>query len=297
MTGSARFELHLRVSELVGPGFAVRINGARQPVEASERGYAVLSREWRSGDAVDVELPFQLRAGRTFRIPPAHVVRHGAAVRGSVASVERIAGQTTALPDRRGGAGAVLRGDHRCLPRLLLQAGAANRVRLGGLRCAEPAGPGTSRARTTGWRPGPGHGVEVRVGGGGYRSSRRASWRLESRFRPRQRTTPGQAFRRGCRVRRQRPDGAGVLHAFHERGVRVPADVLVAGFDDSPDSAYFTPPLTTVRQNFDAVGRRSMDVLLQRINSPAETATRVVIRPELVARQSTIGRLRTPPAR
>ncbi|SDJ98582.1 substrate-binding protein-like domain-containing protein [Actinopolyspora mzabensis] len=71
----------------------------------------------------------------------------------------------------------------------------------------------------------------------------------------------------------------------------------MAGFDDSPDSAYFTPPLTTVRQNFDAVGRRSMDVLLQRINSPAETATRVVIRPELVARQSTIGRLRTPPAR
>ncbi|SDP27488.1 transcriptional regulator, LacI family [Actinopolyspora xinjiangensis] len=81
----------------------------------------------------------------------------------------------------------------------------------------------------------------------------------------------------------------GVLRAFHERGVRVPDDVLVAGFDDSPDSAYFTPPLTTVRQDFDAVGRRSMELLLQRIDGPAEAEASAVIPPELVVRQSTVG--------
>lgn len=84
----------------------------------------------------------------------------------------------------------------------------------------------------------------------------------------------------------------GALRAFHERGVRVPADVLVAGFDANPESAYYTPPLTTVRQDFDAVGRRSIDLLLQRIANTSEAETTAVIPPELVVRQSTVGRLR-----
>ncbi len=91
----------------------------------------------------------------------------------------------------------------------------------------------------------------------------------------------------------------GVLRAFHERGVSVPDDVLVAGFDDIPESAYFTPPLTTVRQDFDAVGRRSIELLLELINgSPAESTgagtTAAVVPPELVVRQSTVGRRRRP---
>ncbi|SFD99803.1 transcriptional regulator, LacI family [Actinopolyspora alba] len=81
----------------------------------------------------------------------------------------------------------------------------------------------------------------------------------------------------------------GVLRAFHERGLRIPDDVLVAGFDDSPDSAFFTPPLTTVRQNFDAVGRHGMELLLQRIDDPTQAATSAVVPPELVTRQSTLG--------
>ncbi|NHD15633.1 MULTISPECIES: LacI family DNA-binding transcriptional regulator [unclassified Actinopolyspora] len=84
----------------------------------------------------------------------------------------------------------------------------------------------------------------------------------------------------------------GALRAFHERGVRVPADVLVAGFDDAPESAYFTPPLTTVAQDFDAVGRGSMELLLQRIDGSDEVDSSAVIAPELVTRHSTVGRLR-----
>ncbi|WP_022903574.1 substrate-binding domain-containing protein [Curtobacterium sp. B8] len=48
----------------------------------------------------------------------------------------------------------------------------------------------------------------------------------------------------------------GVLHAFAEEGLRVPDDVAVVGFDDIPEAAHFTPPLTTVRQDFMAMGER-----------------------------------------
>lgn len=54
----------------------------------------------------------------------------------------------------------------------------------------------------------------------------------------------------------------GVLRALESRGVRVPQQVSVTGFDDMPESAYFSPPLTTVRLDFDLLGRRSIARLL-----------------------------------
>ena len=48
----------------------------------------------------------------------------------------------------------------------------------------------------------------------------------------------------------------GVLHALHDRGIGVPSDVAVVGFDDIPEAAHFIPPLTTVRQDFGALGER-----------------------------------------
>ena len=48
----------------------------------------------------------------------------------------------------------------------------------------------------------------------------------------------------------------GLLRALSEGGRRVPEDVSVVGFDDIPESAYFLPPLTTVRQDFGELGRR-----------------------------------------
>jgi DNA-binding LacI/PurR family transcriptional regulator len=57
----------------------------------------------------------------------------------------------------------------------------------------------------------------------------------------------------------------GLLRAFAEAGRGVPDDVLVAGFDDVPEAEYYSPPLTTVRQDFAAVGRRSVEMLIARI--------------------------------
>ena len=56
----------------------------------------------------------------------------------------------------------------------------------------------------------------------------------------------------------------GLLRALHEAGRSVPDDVSVVGFDDIPEAAFFTPPLTTVRQDFIEIGRQSFHLLLER---------------------------------
>ncbi|MGC4811025.1 LacI family DNA-binding transcriptional regulator [Micromonospora sp. DT228] len=78
----------------------------------------------------------------------------------------------------------------------------------------------------------------------------------------------------------------GVLRALHEFGRRVPHDISVVGFDDVPEAAYFIPPLTTVRPDFDAVARASLQMLLTQIESGTGGALRQTIAPTLVARGS-----------
>jgi DNA-binding LacI/PurR family transcriptional regulator len=79
----------------------------------------------------------------------------------------------------------------------------------------------------------------------------------------------------------------GMLHAIESAGLRVPADISVVGFDDIPEAAYFTPPLTTVRQDFAEVGRRCLYLLLRQIESGARPWSRAVVPTELVLRKST----------
>lgn len=77
----------------------------------------------------------------------------------------------------------------------------------------------------------------------------------------------------------------GLLSALSEKGVRVPEDVSVVGFDDLAGSAYFQPPLTTVRQPFRELGAACVVALFDAIGGQAVRATR--IKPELVVRGST----------
>ena len=78
----------------------------------------------------------------------------------------------------------------------------------------------------------------------------------------------------------------GLLRALHEQGRRVPDDISLVGFDDIPESAYFSPPLTTVRQDFAEVGRRSLAAALAQIESGQPAHERAVIPPTLVVRDS-----------
>ncbi len=77
----------------------------------------------------------------------------------------------------------------------------------------------------------------------------------------------------------------GLLRRLHEAGRAVPGDISVVGFDDIPEAAYFTPPLTTVRQDFTELGRRCLHILLRRIEGDTELPN-VVVAPELVVRDS-----------
>ena len=80
----------------------------------------------------------------------------------------------------------------------------------------------------------------------------------------------------------------GLLHACHDAGVRVPDDLSVIGFDDIPEAAYFTPPLTTMRQDFDGLGRDIMATVLDVLRDEPSAPDRTARVPELVVRASTV---------
>jgi DNA-binding LacI/PurR family transcriptional regulator len=84
---------------------------------------------------------------------------------------------------------------------------------------------------------------------------------------------------------------AGVLRAADELGFRVPEDLSVVGYDDLDLAPYFSPALTTVRQDLATVGRRCLDHLLAMIETPSGSppapATSRFVHPELVVRSST----------
>ncbi|MFC9327447.1 LacI family DNA-binding transcriptional regulator [Kitasatospora sp. NPDC057015] len=79
----------------------------------------------------------------------------------------------------------------------------------------------------------------------------------------------------------------GLLRALHESGRAIPEDVSVVGFDDIPEAAYFTPPLTTVRQGFAELGRRALELLVAELAAGAGSPQHVLVSPEMVLRRST----------
>ncbi|MGN6327276.1 LacI family DNA-binding transcriptional regulator [Pseudolysinimonas sp.] len=79
----------------------------------------------------------------------------------------------------------------------------------------------------------------------------------------------------------------GVVHAATELGLQVPEDLSVVGFDDIPEAKHFTPPLTTVRQDFRVLGRHAIDVLLADIEGGPAPWPSALEMPELVVRRST----------
>jgi DNA-binding LacI/PurR family transcriptional regulator len=79
----------------------------------------------------------------------------------------------------------------------------------------------------------------------------------------------------------------GLLRLLHEEGKTVPDDVSIVGFDDIPESEYFTPPLTTVRQDFNEMGRRGLHLLLEEISAGERSSSRAKVPASLIVRAST----------
>lgn len=79
----------------------------------------------------------------------------------------------------------------------------------------------------------------------------------------------------------------GVIDAAKERGLRVPEDLWVAGYDDIPMSAWRVLDLTTVRQPIDEMARLSLKILLARIKNPETAVEQERFQPELIVRGTT----------
>jgi DNA-binding LacI/PurR family transcriptional regulator len=79
----------------------------------------------------------------------------------------------------------------------------------------------------------------------------------------------------------------GVIRAARRRGLSVPADVSVVGYDDSPLIAFTDPPLTTLRQPVAAMGNAAIRQLVDEINGQGSPRSEYVYAPELVVRGST----------
>ena len=78
----------------------------------------------------------------------------------------------------------------------------------------------------------------------------------------------------------------GLMKAFHERSIAVPERVSIVGFDDIPEAPYLEPALTTLRPDFDQLGKLAVGLLLGSV-SPSETLDNKTLYPELIIRNST----------
>jgi len=79
----------------------------------------------------------------------------------------------------------------------------------------------------------------------------------------------------------------GAMRAIRERGLRVPDDISVTGFDDVPSAAYFEPPLTTLAQDFVELGKQGVELLIELISQPNSAPAPRILASKLVIRHST----------
>ena len=82
----------------------------------------------------------------------------------------------------------------------------------------------------------------------------------------------------------------GAMRALVSHGLRVPEDISVVGFDDIRFARYTSPPLTTVAQPKNALGREAMTMLIEQLNDPEVPPRKRVLSADLVVRGSTAPR-------
>ena len=83
------------------------------------------------------------------------------------------------------------------------------------------------------------------------------------------------------------PLALGAIRAARRRGLTVPGDISVVGYDDSAFMSSVEPPLTTVRQPIEAMGRAAVASLLAQMRGEDTPADELLFEPELVVRKST----------
>lgn len=77
----------------------------------------------------------------------------------------------------------------------------------------------------------------------------------------------------------------GAMRALHQHGVTIPGEISVMGYDDTAESAWYQPPLTTVRQDLQLLGQVSVDQIVARLRG--EEASAAVLETALILRETT----------
>lgn len=77
----------------------------------------------------------------------------------------------------------------------------------------------------------------------------------------------------------------GLIGALRDHGIDLPREMSIVGFDDIPEAAYFSPSLTTVRQDFETLGARVMSAVISLLNGTDADLSPVI--PTLIIRHST----------
>jgi LacI family transcriptional regulator len=80
----------------------------------------------------------------------------------------------------------------------------------------------------------------------------------------------------------------GIIDSLQERGISVPEDVSVTGFDDILFSKHYKPSLTTVRQPIYEMGYKAAELMLKIINGRQNKIKGIILKPQLIIRNSTI---------
>jgi DNA-binding LacI/PurR family transcriptional regulator len=78
----------------------------------------------------------------------------------------------------------------------------------------------------------------------------------------------------------------GAIRAFQESGIRIPEDISIVGFDDIPEAGFFGPPLSTMKQDFAALGKLSVHCLVEHLNGGQSGTYK--IQPTFIERKSTL---------
>lgn len=78
----------------------------------------------------------------------------------------------------------------------------------------------------------------------------------------------------------------GAYQAAFQRGISIPDDISIIGYDDIDLASYMIPPLTTIHQTKDELGKLAVEKLLYRLDNPDSESTISVLTPKLIERQS-----------
>jgi DNA-binding LacI/PurR family transcriptional regulator len=78
----------------------------------------------------------------------------------------------------------------------------------------------------------------------------------------------------------------GALNSIHEKGLKIPDEITIVGFDDLPWAQSLDPPLTVVEQPAYELGKTAADLLIKRINDPERPVTSITLNTNLIVRKS-----------